>query len=238
VSTKGEGDRGEAVRRFAPSRVISMTADRSRPRMIRRVAPLPPLPSRADTMGMALTHRRFTVDEYHRMAEVGVFEEDDRVELLDGEIVEMTPIGDRHVACVVRLNDLLSRRSVEPLVSVQNPLVLASRSEPQPDIVVLPRQADHSAAWLPRGADALLVIEVADTSVDHDRDVKIPLYAVAGIPEVWLVDLPAELIEVYQDPEAGRYTTRRIVARGASLSPRRLPQVTLAADEILGPRAR
>jgi Uma2 family endonuclease len=190
-------------------------------------------------MGMPLTHRRFTVDEYHRMAEVGVFEEDDRVELLDGEIVEMTPLGSRHVACVVRLTDLLSRHAGEgPLVSVQNPLVLADRSEPQPDLVVLPSRTDLSGARPLGAADALLVIEVADTSVEHDRDVKIPLYARAGIPEVWLVNLPADRIEVYQDQAAGRYTTRRIVARGASLSPLHLPDVTLSAADILGPRAR
>jgi Uma2 family endonuclease len=186
-------------------------------------------------MGMPLTHRRFTVDEYHRMGEAGVFHEDDRVELLDGEIVEMTPIGSRHVACVVRLTGLLSRRTGGgPPVSVQNPLVLAERSAPQPDIAVLRRQADLSGAWLPAGAEALLVIEVADTSLERDRDVKLPLYARAGIAEVWLVNLPADRIEVYRDPEASRYATRRIVARGASLSPLRMPDVTVAADEVLG----
>jgi Uma2 family endonuclease len=187
-------------------------------------------------MGMALTHRRFTVDEYHRMAEVGVFTEDDRVELLDGEIVEMTPLGSRHVACVVRLTDLLSRHAGGgPLVSVQNPLVLADRSEPQPDLVVLPRRTDLSGARPFGAADALLVIEVSDTSVDRDRDVKLPLYARARIAEVWLVNLPADRVEVYRDPQQDRYATIRIVSRGDTLSPLYQPTVTLAASEVLGP---
>lgn len=176
----------------------------------------------------------FTVDAYHRLGELGIFDEDDRVELLDGQIVEMTPIGGRHVACVVRLTDLLSRRlGSDTSVSVQNPVVLADRSEPQPDIAVLRRADGLSGAWLPSPQDVLLVIEVADTSLEHDRDVKVPLYASAGIPEVWLVDLPGDQIKVYRDPGPDGYRDVRTVTRGGTLTPLALPAVELRANEIL-----
>lgn len=186
-------------------------------------------------MGMPLTHRRFTVDEYHRMAGAGVFHEDDRVELLEGEIVEMTPVGGRHVACVIRLTDLLSSLAgAVATISVQNPLVLADRSEPQPDIAVLRRRADPSGAWLPHHHDALLVIEVADTSLERDRDVKVPLYARAGIPEVWLVDLLADRIEVFRHPRGDTYTDHRTLDRHSTVTALRLPNIAIAASEILG----
>lgn len=185
-------------------------------------------------MHMPLARHRFTVDQYHRMGEAGVFPEDERVELLDGEIVEMTPIGDRHVACVIRLTDLLARGAADnAVISVQNPVVLKSRSEPQPDVAVLRRRADLSGAWRPGQADTLLIIEVADTSVEGDRD-KLRLYAGAGIPEVWLVNLPEDSIEVYRDPTADGYTTPRAVRRGQTVTPLRLPGITLLADDILG----
>jgi Uma2 family endonuclease len=186
-------------------------------------------------MAMPLTHRRFTVDEYHRMAAAGILSEDDRVELLDGEIVEMTPIGGAHVACVIRLNHLLtSRVGAGAAVSVQNPLLLADRSEPQPDVVVLRRQEDLAGAWLPGHEEALLVIEVADVSLERDRNVKIPLYARAGIPEVWLVNLPGDRIEVHREPGGGVYADRQIYGRGATLNAIRLPNLSIHADEILG----
>ena len=186
-------------------------------------------------MAMPLTRHRFTVDEYHRMGEAGIFDEDDRVELLDGEIVVMSPIGGPHVACVVRLNELLSRRVPEGIgVSVQNPVVLAERSEPQPDITVLRRQGGLAGAWLPTHGDALLVIEVADTTVRSDRKTKIPLYAQAAIPEAWLVNLPAGTVEIHREPRGERYTDVRTARRGDTITPLEFPTVTLRVDEILG----
>ncbi len=186
-------------------------------------------------MSTPLRTYNFTVDEYHRMAEAGVFHEDDRVELLDGQIVEMTPIGGLHVACVIRLTDLLSPVTGSgAVVSVQNPLVLADRSAPQPDIALLRRRADPSGAWLPSHADCLLVIEVADTSVEHDRDVKIPLYARAGVPEAWLVDLSARRIEAYRNPAGGKYAKVTSASRGETLTPLEVPSATLSVDRILG----
>ena len=133
-------------------------------------------------MGMPLTHRRFTVDEFHRMAEAGILREDDRVELLDGEIVEMTPIGDRHVACVMRLSDVFAGRAHgRALLSVQNPLSLGTHHAPQPDVALLRHRADLSGTWRLSAEETLLVVEVADTSVETDRNRKVPAYARAGI---------------------------------------------------------
>jgi Uma2 family endonuclease len=186
-------------------------------------------------MVMPLTTRRFTVDEYHRMGRAGVFHEDDRVELLDGQIVEMTPIGGAHAACVIRLNDLLSRRAGSDMsVSVQNPVVLAERWEPQPDIAVLRRPGGYAGAWLPNPSDVLLVVEVADTSLERDRDVKIPRYAAAGIPEAWLVDLARDAISVYRGPGQDGYGEIVTVTRGAVVGPRHLPELAVAVDDILG----
>jgi Uma2 family endonuclease len=186
-------------------------------------------------MAMPLAGYRFTVDEYHRMGDAGIFHEDDRVELLDGQIVVMSPIGGPHVACVVRLNHLLSHR-LEPgiSVSVHNPLVLGERSEPQPDTAVLRRRGGLMGAWLPEPPDVLLLIGVAETSLAHDRDDKLPLYARAGIPETWLVNLPASTIEVHREPRAGRYTDVRAARRGESLTPLLLPGVFLSVADILG----
>jgi Uma2 family endonuclease len=177
----------------------------------------------------------FTVDAYHRLAELGVLDEDDRVELLDGQIVAMTPIGGAHAACVIRLNALLSRRAGNDIcVSVQNPVVLAERWEPQPDLAVLRRAAGLSGAWLPSPEDVLLVIEVADTSLERDRDVKIPRYAAAGIPEAWLVDLAGNAISVYRGPGPDGYGDIITVSRGEILRPLLVPGVAIPVADVLG----
>jgi len=186
-------------------------------------------------MAVHLLPGPFTVDAYHRLAELGVFDEDDRVELLDGQIVAMTPIGGAHAACVIRLTDLLSRRrGSDTSVSVQNPVVLAERWEPQPDIVVLRRPGGLAGAWLPTPKDVLLVIAVADTSLERDRDVKIPRYAAAGIPEAWLVDLATDAISMYRAPGPEGYGDVITVPRGETLRPLLLPGVSITAVEILG----
>ena len=186
-------------------------------------------------MAVRLLPGPFTVDAYHRLAELGILDEDDRVELLDGQIVEMTPIGGAHAACVIRLTDLLSRRSgSDTSVSVQNPVVLAERWEPQPDIAVLRRPGGLAGAWLPSPSDVLLVVEVADTSLERDRDVKIPRYAAAGIPEAWLVDLVGDSISVCREPGPGGYSEIVTLTRGEALRPLRLPGVAVAVAEVLG----
>ncbi len=186
-------------------------------------------------MSAPLRTHKFTVDEYHRMAEAGIFHEDDRVELLDGQIVEMTPIGVPHAGCVNRLTELFSPLAgTIATLSVQNPVILAEHWEPQPDFTVLRYRTDGYGARPPQVADVLLVIEVADTSVQSDRRVKIPLYAQAGIPEAWLVNLPADRIEVYRNPAGGKYAEVTTAARDHTLTPLEIPSTTLSVDRILG----
>src|SRR6266571_1203864 len=191
---------------------------------------------RADIVRMAvrLLQGPFTVDDYQRLAELGVLREHDRVELIAGQVVAMTPIGDRHASCVRRLNRLLSRALLDvAIIDVQDPVVLSEHDAPQPDVALLKARAD---AYLqhPRSADTLLVIEVAETSLAYDREVKIPLYARSDIPEVWLVDLPADHIDVYRNPSGGTYADTRSTSRGDTLTPLRFPHVTLRVDDILG----
>ncbi len=181
-----------------------------------------------------ITRRLFDVTEYYRMAEAGIFHEDDRVELIEGEIVKMSPIGLRHAACVDRLTDFFTSSRAKPLVRVQNPVRLDDHSEPQPDLSLLKRRKDYYAGGHPSPADVLLVVEVADTSEAYDRDVKVPLYARRGIPEVWLVRLLADSIRVYRAPENGAYRDVQDFGRGQTLSPSLLPEVALSTDDILG----
>lgn len=186
-------------------------------------------------MAMPLAAHRFTVDEYHRMGQAGVFHEDDRVELIDGQVVEMSPIGPRHAACVDRLNRRLSERVGDrAIVRVQNPIVLGRHAAPQPDVALLRPPFERYAEAHPEAPDILLVVEVADTSADYDRSVKIPLYARAGIAEAWLVNLPAAVVEVFQEPRDGRFADIRTARRGDTLTPVRLAGVTLRVDDILG----
>lgn len=186
-------------------------------------------------MAMPLAHRRFTVDEYHRMAEAGILGEDDRVELLDGEIVVMTPIGARHASTVARLGERFVRLAgMGATVWIQNPVRLGRYAEPEPDLTLLNWREDFYAERLPEPTDVLLVVEVADSSQRTDRDQKIPLYARAGIPEAWLVDLPRDAIEVYRDPAAGAYRNVQTLGRDGILTILMLPGVTLATSEVLG----
>jgi len=188
-------------------------------------------------MAMPLSYHRFSVDEYHRMGEAGIFQEDDRVELIDGQVVEMTPIGPRHAGCVKALVQMLHRTAGDVVIlGVQDPVVLDPHNAPEPDIAVLKPRSHGYRTRHPAPADVLLVIEVADTSVESDRSSKIPLYARAGIPEAWLVHLPADYIEVHRDPTPQGYASARIVERGETLTPLRLEGVSLGVDDILGPR--
>lgn len=186
-------------------------------------------------MAIQLLRRRFTVDEYHRMGQAGILSEDDRVELIEGEIVEMTPIGARHAACVNRLNRLLtSLLGQQAIVSVQNPILLEPHSEPQPDLALLRPRPDFYAQAHAGPEDGLLVVEVADSAGDYDRTVKNPLYARAGIPQAWLVDLQDECVEVYTGAAPQGYRNVRRAGRGQTVSIGAFPGPSLAVDQILG----
>jgi Uma2 family endonuclease len=180
--------------------------------------------------------RRFTVEEYYKMADAGIFTENDRVELLDGEIVEMTPIGSSHAAVVDRLTKLFSRLVGEAaLVRVQGPIRLSEHSEPQPDLALLKPRPDFYARAHPIPKDVLLVVEVAETSVGIDRKVKIPLYAKAGISEVWLVDVDEERVAVYRKLSSRGYDEVQRLRRGRSISPQALLDLKLSVSGVLGP---
>lgn len=186
-------------------------------------------------MAVEVARRRFNTTEYYQMLEAGILNEDDRVELIEGEIIEMNPIGNRHIACVNRLNALLNQNAGHvAIVSVQNPIHLSGHADPQPDLALLRPREDFYAHALPTPADVLLLIEVADSSVEYDRKVKVPLYAEADIPEVWLVVLPKGLIEVYRQPISGAYQEIRQAKRGESIVAGFVHNLTLSVDAVFG----
>jgi Uma2 family endonuclease len=187
-------------------------------------------------MSVEIARHCFTVAEYNRMAETGILSEDDRVELLEGEIVEMSPIGSRHAACVDRMTKLfiMSIAAENYTVRVQSPLQLDDYSEPQPDLSLLKPRADFYEQAHPTPADTLLVVEVSDTTVEYDRQVKLPLYARAGIPEVWLINLPAEQIEIYAQPAADNFQHIGNARRGEQVRAQGLPKLNLSVAAILG----
>ena len=186
-------------------------------------------------MSYQLARRWFTANEYNRMVEVGILTEDDRVELIDGEIVARSPIGSRHAACVNRLNMLLSRQVGQAfIVSVQNPIILSDYSEPEPDLAILRWRKDYYEQELPQPADVIIVIEVADTSVEIDRNVKLPLYAKAEISVAVLVDVTKESVEVHSQPANGKYQSVEIFGRGDLFQLDSFPLLNLKVDDILG----
>jgi Uma2 family endonuclease len=176
--------------------------------------------------------RLFTVEEYNRMAEVGILKPTDRVELIRGEIVEMSPPGRRHIAFVNNLNKLLVvRLGDRAIVSVQNPVIVGGDSEPQPDLAVL--RPKSYRAWVPVTGDVLLLVEVAETSLRYDRTTKLRLYAEVGIPEYWVVDAAAERVETYRTPTANGYRdVQRVEGASAGVSVHAFPDVVLPLAEI------
>ena len=184
---------------------------------------------------IGINRRSFTVAEYERMGEFGIFSPEDRVELVCGEIIQISPIGERHAACVGFLTQLITLRlRRNALVWAQNPILLDDYSEPQPDIAVLKPRADFYRKSKPTPEDVLVVIEVSDSTLEYDRKVKVPLYAAAGIPEAWLVNLPEERIEVYSDPSGDEYQTVRLYVRGQRLQSHTLPALRVRVAEVLG----
>jgi Uma2 family endonuclease len=186
-------------------------------------------------MAIAIPRHRFTVDEYYKMAETGILAPRQRVELIEGEVVDMTPIGRRHMACLDRLAELFfSALLGRAIIRTQGALRLGEHSEPQPDLVILKRRADYYADVDAGPDDALLVVEVADTSEHYDRLTKVPLYARAGIPELWLVDINAMTVTVYRQPRADGYADVRVYASDEPLSPLAFPDLVLTPARILG----
>ena len=180
--------------------------------------------------------RLFTVDEYYAMADAGILTRDERVELIDGEIIVMSPIGKRHMASVNTSNYLFAPLLVaeRAIVSVQNHVLLGVHNQPEPDIVLLKWRDNFYSQESPSAADVLLLIEVADSSLSYDRSVKLALYARFNIPEVWIANIPARVIEVYTNPVNGNYTTSRIYRPGDTVTPTAFDDVQLPVSRIIG----
>ena len=175
-----------------------------------------------------MMRHRFSVEQYHRMIDAGIFAPDDRLELIHGELIKMSPINRRHAAGVDRLNFLLADRlNRRALHRIQNPITLTD-SEPQPDVAIVRWRDDFYLAGHPTPPDIYWVIEVADTNIAYDREVKVPLYMQAGIPEVWLVHLDADCLEVY------RQQGQQMLRRGQTITPLHFPELAFRVDELLG----
>ena len=178
--------------------------------------------------------RLFSVDEYYAMAEAGILAHNERVELINGEIIEMSPIGSRHASAIYSLEYLVpSQLGGRAIAGAQNPLRLHSHMEVQPDFMILKLRDDFYASSHPGPEDVLLLIEVSDTTVDSDRNEKLPLYANAGIPEVWIANIPERVVEVYTDPVNGVYTNRQVFGPGEDVSPLAFPDVSLPVSRIV-----
>jgi Uma2 family endonuclease len=181
-----------------------------------------------------LRRHRLTVAQYHRMGEVGVLAPGARVELVEGEVVDMAPIGSRHAAAVKRLISMFSGLvDGRAQLAVQDPLHLDDHSEPQPDLMLLAPREDFYAAAHPRPADVLLLVEVADTTSRYDREVKLPLYARHGVVEVWLVDLDEGLVHLLREPRDGRYTQIQVSATPGVVAPQALPEAAVDLSPLL-----
>jgi Uma2 family endonuclease len=181
------------------------------------------------------TRLKLTIDQYYRMAEAGVFPPDARLELIEGEIYELPPIGMVHAGTVDRLaQKLILRLGEQVIVGIQRPVQFPQYSEPQPDLLLLSPRADYYTSRHPLAGDTLLVIEVADTSLRFDRTVKARLYAQRGIAEYWVVDVNARTIEVHRGPTADRYADVSVLAGDSTLAPLAFPDFMFRVSELLG----
>ena len=186
-------------------------------------------------MSRGLAKRRITADEYGRMGEAGIFPPDARLELIEGEIYEMSPIGSPHAACVDALALLLTENARRRyLVRVQNPVRLNDLSEPQPDLSLIRWRDDFYRGAHPAPGDVLLLIEVADTTLIADRTFKVPLYARSGVAEVWIANIPEGQIEIYSDPSGGAYRRAEVFVRGAEARSHTVEGLALSVSELLG----
>ena len=176
--------------------------------------------------GKMMRHR-FSVEQYHRMIDAGIFAPDDRLELIHGELIKMSPINRRHAACCARISYLLERLGRRAMKRIQDPITLAD-SEPQPDVAIVRWRDDFYVTGHPTPPDIYWVIEVADTTITYDRGVKVPLYLSAGIPEVWLINLDEDCLEVYRQGKS------EMLRRGQTIAPWQFPELVFRVDELLG----
>ena len=178
--------------------------------------------------------RKFTVAEYYRMAEAGILKPDERVELIDGEILVMPPIGPEHADNVDEFNEVLARYAPDRYrVRIQNPVRLSDESEPEPDVALLRRRPEGYGAAHPTPADVLLVIEVAHSSLEYDRNIKAHIYGRSGVPETWVRNLPEDCIERFTEPGPDGYARHTVHHRGETMTPVALPDLEFAVSDLL-----
>ncbi|WP_246828927.1 Uma2 family endonuclease [Synechococcus sp. PCC 7502] len=183
---------------------------------------------------MQLVRHKFTVEQYHQMAANGILSQSDRLELINGEIIEISPIGMLHASCVRRIINLLAAKLGDlAIIDAQNPVKLNNSSEPQPDIALL-RKHDHFYATAhPQPQDIFLLIEVADTTISTDRTIKVPLYASSGVIELWLVDLNYQIIEVYAEPIGDHYRYIKQFKAGQTIYLKSFPRIDIEVNQII-----
>ena len=189
-----------------------------------------------DDVTVLPARHKLDVDAYHRMAEAGIFGEEKRIELIDGDLIDMAPIGQGHAALVSGLAEALFIACAgRAIVWPQNPVRLDRSSEPQPDLAVLRRRADfYATGERPRPADVLLLVEVADSSLRFDRTVKLPLYAKAGIAEFWIVDLKRRILTAYRRPAGNGYGETAVHRAGDELALALAPEIVVKRGPMLG----
>lgn len=179
----------------------------------------------------AISKRLVSREEYHKMGEIGLLQIDENVELINGEIYNMTPIGSKHFAVVNKLNALFVPAFINKfIISVQNPIHIDQWNEPEPDIVILKHKKDEYVSAIPEPSDVMAVIEVSDTSIDFDKKVKLPMYASSGIPAYWIVDLNKNIIEEYTIPRDNQYMTRNTYISGDQIT---LENISFEVSKIL-----
>lgn len=185
-------------------------------------------------MSVQFIQRLFTVAEYHRMVEIGIFSADKHSELIEGKVIVMNPVGTRDTACLRRMNGVLSQQIGQAAtLKLQDALCLDDNTEPVPDMLLLKPRADGYADRELLPTDVLLLIEIADTVESYERKVKLPLYAKSRIPEVWLVNLPKGFVEVHSSPNRHRYQNLRQVKSGGTIQPLEIANVSIPVNFIV-----
>ena len=186
-------------------------------------------------MSLSLITRKFTVEEYEKMTTQGIIKPDEKVELIRGEIIKMSPMGTRHAASIYRLTQLFYRKfGGLILLGVQNPIRLNNNSQPEPDLSLLIPRSDFYVAAHPCPQDIYLIIEISDSTLDYDRYTKIPLYAEANIKEVWIINLKEECLEVYRHPLEGSYQNIQKYSINKRVFVTSFPDIEFTIAEILG----
>lgn len=189
-------------------------------------------PAKLFTLDPPVVPHRLSLDDYQRMADAGILTQDSHVELIEGVILDMSPIGSYHAGIVAQIDRMFTRQCASAIVWVQNPIRLGNYSEPEPDIVLVKPRDDYYKKSHPQAADVLLIIEVADSSIDYDRKIKIPLYAEHGIPELWLIDVQLKRIEIYLEPSKDGFRKVLKPAPETVLSPTLVPEITLVPQTL------